>query len=260
MNRFGWLAAIIAVVMFCNVNDAEPKPTDDVPPKPADVVVEPKPTPAPSPTPKVDTALADKLEAILAKLDIASLQTLVDKLESVDVKKLKSMVDLLNRYGEPVVVAESPPPKPAAGATTICPCRGNDKNGCLCLKAGVKCHCTKDVGSIWEKTKMKANVNTGQPITEAAPKVAASPSSDGYAVTANGAWATWIDASGVNWNNSGTGLHEGQVYGGRFTYRNGSMHDSVSRAATSPPAAASRGGYFKRVCRGNYCEMVWVPN
>ncbi len=265
MNRIGWLATIVAVAMLFNNKEATPKPVEDTQPKPV-VVVDPTPAPAPvpTPTPRPDTVLLDKLDVILGKLDLASLQTLVEKLEAVDAKKLKTMIDLLNKYGEQeqlakLQAASTPPPQ------TICPCRGNDKNGCLCLKAGVKCHCTKEVGSIWQKTTMKANVSTGQPVTASPPASPPStpvsvPAGNGYPVTQRGAWLYWV-ADGVQWDNQGSGAQEGQVYGGRFTYSNGLMHDATVRPASPPPRQAARvsGGYWKTVCHGNYCTREWVP-
>jgi hypothetical protein len=40
----------------------------------------------------------------------------------------------------------SPAPK---FPTTVCRCQGSNHSVCLCLKAGVSCHCSRTVGSVW---------------------------------------------------------------------------------------------------------------
>lgn len=265
-NRLGWLAAIVVVAMFVSNKEAIPKPADTPPPNPP-VVTDPKPQP--QPPPKVDIALLDRLEAILSKLDLSSLQTLVDKLESVDLSRIKSMIDLLNKYGEQAAAAEvklsaakvAVDPLTNQGATTVCACNGNDKNGCLCLKAGVKCHCTQGVGSVWQKTLQKASTVVSKPPTKR-PSPPPSTAANGIPVRQVGNWLYWL-VDGVEWHNGGTGIHEGQLYGNRFTYRSGMMFDSLppnpmASPVQQPARPTQPRGYWKTVCHGTYCTREWV--
>ena len=84
----------------------------------------------------------------------------------------------------------------------------------------------------------------------------AAESGEGYAVTTRDGVSYWNDATGRGWHDQGTGLHEGWTYGGRFTYRNGRMHDVDNAPQAAEPAES---GYWKTVCHGNWCERVWVP-
>lgn len=38
---------------------------------------------------------------------------------------------------------------PESLKTTVCRCQDYKEHLCLCLKAGVKCHCSRNVGSVW---------------------------------------------------------------------------------------------------------------
>lgn len=82
----------------------------------------------------------------------------------------------------PIAVVPKPVPKPApkpaiapvqpAMRTTVCQCRGYNESVCLCLRSGVACHCSANVGSVWwvdannrlrGKTGAKVNPNTRAP-------------------------------------------------------------------------------------------------
>ena len=260
-NRLGWLATIVVVAMFCNSKEAIPKPADTPPPNPL-VITDPKPQPQPAP--KVDVVLLDRLDAILSKLDLASLQTLVDKLESVDLSRIKGMIDLLNKYGEQAAAAEvklsaaklENDPIAQAGAAAVFD--GSDENGCLCRKAGAKCHCTQGV---WQKTLQKdSTVSSNPPINRPSPSPSSSSTAtNGIPVRQVGNWLYWL-VNGVEWHNGGTGVQEGQLYGNRFTYRGGVMLDN--RASTLPMQPPDRPaqprGYWKTECHGDYCTKKWV--
>lgn len=297
MNRFGWLAAIIAVAMLFTGKEAKPNPVQ--PPLPSVDVVPKTDPPKVTPKPDINTELLDRLNLILKKLDVASLETLANKLEAIDFKKLQTMIALLDRYGQSVTTAHDAPgseldiklsrfekkldelaakhfaektvvlePAPKAvdpltnqGATTVCTCNGNDKNGCLCLKAGVKCHCTQGVGSVWQKTTQKAS--TAATKAQSPMKQSASISNTGaIPVRYDGPWMYW-NVGGVEWHNGGTGIRDGQVYGGRFTFRDGMMFDTSNVSlprVSNLTAPASRGGHYEKRCNGVQCWMEWVPN
>lgn len=280
VDRLGWFSVIMLAFCLFNSPNAIPKtddvvkvdpPTVIVPPKPDVILPIPEETPKPITVPKPDatTAVLARLETVLRNLSTASLELLTSKLEALDKSQLESIVKLLNKYGETGKEAVVETPTKTLGATTICPCRGNDKNGCLCLKAGVKCHCTRDVGSIWEKTKLKANVTTGKPITETSvPAKTAEPVSSerSYPVNINGQYMYW-NVDGVQYHNSGMGIREGVLYGERFKYSDGKMYDMLpaSQAPAVPvpqtyaqPASNTQSGYWTRVCHGGYCTMQWV--
>lgn len=71
--------------------------------------------------------------------------------------------------------------------TTVCRCQGYKEHLCLCLKAGVKCRCSRTVGSVWavnesgvatHKTGAKADPRhavTPTPVTPSTPPVATAP-------------------------------------------------------------------------------------
>jgi len=39
---------------------------------------------------------------------------------------------------------------------TVCQCRGTNRAVCMCLKAGVTCHCSANSGSVWERASDSA--------------------------------------------------------------------------------------------------------
>ena len=289
-NRFGWLAAIVVVALLASNKEAKPNPILPPPPHVIDSVPKTIP-PKDDPKPDATSVLLDRLETILRKLDITSLETLANKLESVDFTKLKSMVDLLNRYGQQIEISHEPAsnstqerlsrfeqkldelaakhiantsePDGAVidaeanqGAKTTCMCNGSDRNNCLCLKAGVECHCTAGVGSVWKKTTQKASTSSSRPAETA--------SSNGFPVRIAGQWMYW-NVDGIEWHNGGTGIQEGLVYGNRFTYRGGMMQDSVSRSIVMSPLPslsqpANQNGRWRKVCHNGYCTWELVPN
>lgn len=143
----------------------------------------------------------------------------------------------------------------------VCRCQGRRTDQCLCLKAGVKCGCSAQEGSVWRKT------GEVQPVQPEAARTASSRS-QGYPVTSQGAWAYWT-AHGVQWNNQGTGLKENQVYGlpgsYQFVYRQGRMYDYGSEAVAGHSSASARNpsgnqrwGWVRR-CAGNRCYWSWEP-
>lgn len=55
------------------------------------------------------------------------------------------------------------PVKVAEAKTAICQCGGSNKGVCFCLKKGLPCKCSANVGSIWYLDQMgKAVAKTGQ--------------------------------------------------------------------------------------------------
>lgn len=261
MDRLGWIITLIVGLCFFSEEKPAPKP-----PQPdVDVVdVTPAPAPAPAPAPDEKQKLVNLLSEILKRLDLKSLETLHNKLASVDTARLQTMIGLLDRYGtekigEPAakVVAET--------EKTVCRCQGHKRSDCLCLKAGVVCHCSKTSGSVWEKVnqswvKTKAKADPTKPLSEPPPSTQSTPVG-GYPVRINGNWAYW-NVNGVEWDNRGTGVQDGFVYGGRFKLQGQTMHDV---AAASQPVQSSMGvqasGYWKVVCNGNgTCTRVWVSN
>lgn len=179
----------------------------------------------------------------------------------------------------PKSAQDAPPPGSVAGKppaatpaaepsnTTVCRCQGYKEHLCLCLKAGVKCHCSRTVGSVWSVNDQgRATHKTGAKADPRVPlknETPANPTGEsGYIVWTRGGVNYWNDSSGRSWHDGGTGLSEGTVYGNRFVYRGGSMHE-LNQADGSKMAAdiAPRGHWeTRRVCRGSYCEnvRVWV--
>lgn len=172
-------------------------------------------------------------------------------------------------------------PPASDSRTTVCQCRGYNETVCLCLKNGQKCHCSRDVGSVWSvndagvathKTGAKADPDAADRITPAAPPPPAEPETGGYAVTINGAWMYWTDSRGQRWDNRGYGT--GYSTYGQFEYRNGRMFERgqapTSNRITLPVPSSkplintqgtrSRSGHWETQCFGSYCQRVWVPD
>jgi hypothetical protein len=171
----------------------------------------------------------------------------------------------------PGSVAGKPPAAPPAtepSNTTVCRCQGYKEHLCLCLKAGVKCHCSRTVGSVWSVNEQgRATHKTG---AKADPRIPSNPGvtqpTAGYPVSMRGGFAYWTDSVGKEWYSAGSNLAEGTVFGNRFTYRNGAMHEPGHASAADASQMAANiapKGHFetRRVCRGSYCEnvRVWVP-
>lgn len=160
--------------------------------------------------------------------------------------------------------SETAAPEPVSN-TTVCRCQGYRESVCLCLKAGVKCHCSRTVGSVWavneqgratHKTGAKADPRGTSAIARSDAPAASANSyeatrrTDGRYWWTAGGTAYWVGkkpVDGDSWNISG---QTWECVGGRMQLRGSVM-------------AADIGGHWetRRVCRGSYCEnvRVWVP-
>lgn len=182
---------------------------------------------------------------------------------------------------KPTGPAVAPPTETAAGpsSTTVCRCQGYKEHLCLCLKAGVRCHCSRTVGSVWavndkgratHKTGAKAdprkavdNSRQKQPVT--APKSNGGTEnsvSTGFVVTkrSDGRW-WWND--GTRWHYTSLRPVDGTTYRGghgAFEYRAGRMHALGAKMMAVIHPASTGHWETRRVCRGSYCEnvRVWV--
>lgn len=89
--------------------------------------------------------------------------------------------------------------EPTHANTGICNCKGSNKGVCYCLKSGVQCKCSKEVGSVWNltpegkplgKTGEYANPDTGarvaKPVAAAVAQVAQPQYQWQYQVVCNG--------------------------------------------------------------------------
>lgn len=165
------------------------------------------------------------------------------------------------------------PPSPGA-ETTVCRCQGHKEHLCLCLKAGVKCHCSRTVGSVWavdkhgratHKTGKKADPRQGVAVTggtaSSAPETGSSPrspASDIPSLRADGRY-WWHD--GERWWNTVIKPTEGREFNGgekMFVFSGGMMIEKGSRMAVQIQQPA--GGRWVRRCYGGYCRIEWVPD
>lgn len=166
-------------------------------------------------------------------------------------------------------------PRSPGAETTVCRCQGYKEHLCLCLKAGVKCHCSRTVGSVWavneqgratHKTGAKAdprqaaavNRNTASSAPEAGltPKPPASDDTVPTLRTDGRYW--WHD--GERWWNTTTVPAEGREFNGGskvFVFSGGKMTVKGSQMAVQVQQPTGR--WVKR-CYGGYCRMEWVPN
>lgn len=141
--------------------------------------------------------------------------------------------------------------------TGQCQCQSRGERACYCLRTGNKCYCPTRGPSTWELTEAGAPIRKVQKQTtpRSTTPVARPTGAGGYTVTSNNGVAYWTDSSGVSWNDVGTGLREGVVYGDRFIYRDGTMHENGSKMAVD---IAPKGHWVRR-CYGTFCRMEWVP-
>lgn len=152
----------------------------------------------------------------------------------------------------------------AAPVSEVCRCQGYKHSVCKCLKAGVKCHCSRTSGSVWEllgeqwvKTGAKADprITTSRKApSESSPSAALGA---GYDVTLrnDGRW-WWHDGS--IWRYTSTQPRDGMRFGSgnaAFVYRDGVMQPSESQMVID----IAPKGHWERRCYGGYCRNVWIP-
>lgn len=186
----------------------------------------------------------------------------------------RRVTNLEQKVGDPTTasetVAPSPgsvaaPPKDAAAEFSICQCQGFKHHMCHCLKAGVKCRCSRTVGSEWNMVNGRAVSKTGryadprQGTQPARSRPAASAPSDNSVPTLKSDGFYWWQGPNGKWYNWSTMPAEGvvgrQQDGTLFVMRNGKMVPHMAVQIQQPA-----GGRWVKRCYGSYCRMEWVPN
>lgn len=156
------------------------------------------------------------------------------------------------------------PTEPGAD-TSVCACEGSKRGVCHCLARGVTCRCKTGVGSEWEMADGRPVKKTGRYLDPRSPLVEpmlvvtvgdAKPSAD-TPQQRDGKW-WWTAPDGVRWWAAKQPQHGDSVVGDGVTWDcvNGRMVLRGAKMAVQiqPP----KRGYWKTVCRGSYCERVWV--
>lgn len=166
--------------------------------------------------------------------------------------------------------ADTPAPRGLSPApespTTVCRCQGYKEHLCLCLKAGVKCHCSRTVGSVWavndqgratHKTGAKADPRKPSPLTTPPATVHRTPKADGFALymRQDGRWG-WTDATGRQWWAQTQPKAGDTVTDGQTSWECTGTGMRPKMVVNLQPS----GGRWVKRCYGGYCRMEWVPN